>query len=151
MIEFRNTEKMVDWFAGLHANDEPLSIQWDDFFICLLAGLQQGRRVQLSGPAKSATKIFNKEFPGPYSSVWRLLAGALISVELTRLGTDSNDRPQVRAQISEFIDGDRLSSAGSERMNEYALGGFELLSERLQDRQADYASFVSLFQPIILP
>ena len=146
--DFKSSDGLRDWFNDLQKRDQPLEIQFDGYFLCLLLGLKYGRRVGLSN-IKTNT-FLSTGFPQRYSEASRLLSGVLISVEIERQGITFENKAAVQNIIETLIDGDQLSSVGHQRLNEYAHGGFDQLSEGFSNKQVSFADFFATYSPLLL-
>lgn len=150
-MSFRLRTDAERWFSELA--DHPGVLKFDLYYFCLMAGFAGIRRQPLSAIDKPA---FIDEFPSAYKLQQNLLLAGLIDAELRSLlgrGVTVQDKPSVHRKVSELLaatgSSTHLSSAGSARMNEYASGGFDLLSERLADKPRKLETFLRAYAKLI--
>lgn len=103
-------------------------LMFDAYYCCLLLGLDQARLGDAS--ALEPTNFFTG-YPDPYKGQAELVAGLLVDAEIRRLGIQPDDREDIERQMVRLLDlssPSRLSSAGDELLNLYAVSGFDRLT-----------------------
>lgn len=107
-----------------------LELQFDAYYICLLAGLKMGR--QDMNLSSSRTTDLVKEFPGPYRQRQYLILATVIEHHLRRQGVNFGNKEVVATQIAQITDAQdntRLSIEGFGIFNSYASGGFDVIKD----------------------
>jgi hypothetical protein len=110
--------------------ENPIQTQFDLYYLFLISGLGFGRSESLQS---ANTKDLVRNVTEPFIEYRHLLSGVLLCSELVNQGHEMN-REIVKRNVQSLIQADGqvfLSSRGIEAMNEYALGGFEEIRERL--------------------
>ena len=140
-MPFKLLKDAKPWFRDVR---EELSIDFDVYYFCLIAGLAAGRK-RLIVKGEDASDLV-QDFPGDYRSRGRLLVALLLTRELRSLGINFNERTVLHKEISKIIDplsASHLSAVGLEEMNKYSYGGFDVLTEWFEDRPR----FLEVFLP----
>jgi hypothetical protein len=141
-MPFRLRKDAREWFKGI--SDE-LSLDFDVYYFCLMAGLASGKKAFL--PANEATDLV-QDFPGDYRSRGRLIVALLLTRELRRMGIEFNERTALHSEIAKLIDplsSTHLSAAGMDEINHYAFGGFDVLADWFEDRPRHLETFLPQF------
>lgn len=138
------------WFV--HIKDQrPLETKFDIYYFCLMLGIARARK---SSPAdRSATTEFQKNFVKSYIPVQKLIIGLLIKAELQRLGIESTEKDQVYNLLSSLVDPEsqtKLTEAGINKLNEYASGGYDVLSEELPSKPYSVEEFLRSYRRLII-
>lgn len=110
--------------------ESPIQTQFDLYYLFLIAGLGFGRSESLQ---RESVKDLVRNVTEPFVEFRFLLAGILLCSELVNQGYEM-ERDVVKRSVQQLIQSDGqvfLSARGVETMNEYALGGFEEIRERL--------------------
>ena len=127
MARFRMRADAKNWFSQI-ADFEPFKVDFDLYYLCLMAGFASGRSTE-AGSATDLVDYFVEE----YKPASRFLIGLLVIAELNKSGIDVAERGPVRALFKRLVDPhspSQLTDEGMRRMNAYASGGYEYLSER---------------------
>ena len=106
------------------------SIQFDAYYLCLLAGIKTGR--QERDLASSQTTDMVKDFPGPYRARQYLILATVVEHHLRRQGVNFSDKKVVTKQIAQITDAQdstRLNGEGFRVFNTYASGGFDVIKD----------------------
>lgn len=106
------------------------ALQFDSYYLCLLAGLKTGR--QDRNLSASETTDLVRDFPGPYRERQYLILATVVEHHLRRQGVDLSNKRVVAAQISEITDprdNTRLNAEGFRLFNAYASGGFDVIKD----------------------
>lgn len=138
------------WFS--HIKDQrPLETKFDLYYFCLMLGFAAGRK---SSPSdRSDTTEFQKNFVKTYIPVQKLVIGLLINAELKRLGIDSTEKDLVYNLLTSLVDPEnqtKLTEAGINKLNEYASGGYDILSEELPSKPYTIEEFLRTYRTLIL-
>ena len=129
MFKLRNDANK--FFADLlKKKSEGFSIQFDAYYVCLMAGLKAGRQEKDLISSQSTDMV--KDFPGPYRQRQYLILATVVENHLRRQGVNFNDKKAVSKQIAQITDAQdntRLNSDGFSLFNSYASGGFDVIKE----------------------
>jgi hypothetical protein len=142
-MPFRLLKDARPWFKGI---EKELSLDFDMYYFCLMAGLAAGRK--RLGQGEEATDLA-QDFPGEYRSRGRVIVALLLTRELRSLGINFQERTTLHREISKLIDplsSAHLSAAGMEEMNRYSYGGFDVLTEWFEDRPRHLETFLPQFK-----
>jgi len=107
-----------------------MKIQFDFYYICLLAGFAHERIKTVEGDE------FLKSFPTDYTERRDQIIGTLLVTEIRRCGVDVNNKARVQELMLKLVKPDsqtRLSDEGEKLLNKYAEGGFSLIKEKFDD------------------
>lgn len=132
MAGFRLRTDAEAWFKEIEKSPH-IPAKFDLYYFCLMAGFASSRtnEAPLTG---SGSKEFVDYFIDDYKPASHLLIGLLVISEMKYRGIDVGEKPAVRALFKELVDATNgnhhLTDEGMKRMNSYASGGFEYLSER---------------------
>jgi hypothetical protein len=102
--------------------------QFDFYYLCLIMGLIKKELKENIG------EKFLDEFPSDYHAQREQILGLLISSEIERKGVDFDDRKKIEETMLKMVKPDsptRLSETGEKLVNQYAQGGFELISNKI--------------------
>lgn len=126
MAYFRLSKAAEKWFEQIYTVP-PFKVKWDMYYMCLVAGFASGRSSD-PGPATDLVERWVEE----YRPVSRLLIGLLVAAELKASKVPMTDSAMVKAEFRKLLDdssSNDLSDTGMKRMNAYASGGFDYLTE----------------------
>jgi len=130
--------------------DNPIKTQFDLYYMFLLVGLGKGKSANISGLGLSE---FIKHVTEPYQEYKYLLAGLLLSAELTHSGM-SLEKKMVQQKVLEMLRADSgtfLSNDANDLMNGYAYNGFEIVREAYGSVPANSHEFLIWFNEVMLP
>lgn len=152
-MSFRLRTDAEKWFSKI---ERDFTYKFDAYYFCLMAGFAAVRKSPLTSADKPA---FVDDFPGDYKLQQNLLLGGLIDAELRDLlgrGVTKEDRPVVEKTVARLVMASGASThlstgndGGATRMNEYASGGFDVLSERLGDGPHKLETFLRHYAKLI--
>ena len=140
-MPFRLRKDTRKWFRSI---EDEFDLDFDMYYLCLLAGLSQGVKEKMDNQADETTELVDS-FPGDYQSKGRLITSLFLSRELQALAVDFSDRERLHNEISRLVDSmspSRLTTEGMRRMNQYSYGGFEVLTEWFDDRPRSLEAFL---------
>lgn len=143
---FRMRKDSERWFRKI-ADQPPIKTKLDLFYLCLMAGLKFGQLDEVRD-ASDVYHRFTQEFEGSRQEIIALL----IVAELRREGLDFDDKSAVQTLISKYVTSDtpaNLTSAGFDKINSYASGGFNILSEHFEDGPHDVNVFLTRYSRMI--
>jgi hypothetical protein len=143
---FRLRKDAEKWFDEIYAVP-PFKVKWDMYYLCLMAGFASGRSSD-PGPAGDLVERWVEE----YRPVSRLLVGLLVASELKASKVPMGDTAQVKAEFKKLLEassGNDLSDLGVRRMNAYASGGFEFLSESRDQKPFSLEEFLISYPALI--
>lgn len=132
------------WFQNIRGKDKAISSQWDMYYLCLILGLISGRQGD-----DSKAKEFYRDFTDDYKSNQKTIIALFLTTELKSLKINPADRVNVETQINKYLDPEsssNLTSSAQKRMNQYAVGGYEVLTEEMEKPYLEHAFFVQYSQ-----
>ena len=144
MASFRLRTDAEQWFSEIESSAHIRS-KFDLYYFCLMAGFASGRSSEtlLTG---AGSKEFIDYFIDDYKPASRLLIGLLVIAEMKYKGIDVSEKAAVRALFKTLVDANNgnnnLTDEGMRRMNSYASGGFEYLSERRDTKPYSIEEFL---------
>jgi hypothetical protein len=145
-MHFRLRRDTQEWFKNI-SDQKPIETMFDLYYFCLMRGLASGRT---SVPAKRYPEYndFIDNFITTYRPYQRLIIGLLIRAELARFGISVAEKDDVRRLLLDFVDpttATNLTDKGVEQLNEYASGGFDYLTERLDSKPHHVEEFLRTY------
>jgi hypothetical protein len=136
MASFRLRNDAEKWFSEIERSPHVRS-KFDIYYFCLMAGFASGRASE-THLTSATSKEFIDYFIEDYKPASRLLIGLLVTAEMKYRGIDVSEKAAVRALFKELVDANNgnnhLTDEGMRRMNAYASGGFDYLSERRESK-----------------
>lgn len=151
MASFRLRIDAEKWFSEVERSPHIRS-KFDLYYFCLTAGLASGRsnETQLTG---AGSKEFIDYFIDDYKPASRLLIGLLVIAEMKHKGIDVSEKAAVRELFKSLVDANNgnshLTDDGMRRMNAYASGGFEYLSEQRDSKPFSIEEFIRDYVTIV--
>ena len=145
MASFRLRIDAEKWFSEIYPRSPHIRSKFDLYYFCLMAGFSSGRsnETQLTG---AGSKEFVDYFIDDYKPASRLLIGLLVIAELKYKGIDISEKAAVRSLFKALVDANNgsnnLTDEGMRRMNAYASGGFEYLSEKRETKPYSIEEFL---------
>ena len=124
-----------------------LKTDFDIYYLCLLFGLADGRIGDVDN-----TSDFIDHFESNYKSVSRLLIALLAMAEISRQGFNFESKSDVREIMTKLIDTDQstsLSGYGLGRFNQYASGGFDVLTESFESQPYHIEIFLQAYIKLV--
>jgi hypothetical protein len=146
MARFRMRNDARAWFSQI-ADFEHFKVDFDQYYLCLMAGLASGRSTE-GAPSTEIIEAFVEE----YKPASRFLIGLLVIAELKKGGIDVSERSAVRAQFKRLVNPqspNQLTEEGMRRMNAYASGGYDFLSERRETKPYSGEEFLRDYAQLI--
>jgi hypothetical protein len=144
MASFRLRTDAEKWFSEIERSAHVRS-KFDLYYFCLMAGFASGRasEAQLTS---TGSKEFIDYFIDDYKPASRLLIGLLVIAEMKYNGIDVGEKAAVRALFKQLVDANNgnnhLTEEGMKRMNAYASGGFDYLTERRDSKPYSVEEFL---------
>ena len=135
MAFFRLRNDAQTWFATI-GDRPPFKTKFDQFYFCLMTGLVTGRTSEQTQAGSGATDLVDY-FVEDYKAASRLLIALLLIAELKKQGIDLSEKAAVRNVFQQLISQQSpsyLTDDGVRRMNAYASGGYDYLSERRETK-----------------
>jgi len=149
MQPFRIREDALGWFKELYDRKE-FRINFDAFYFCFIAGIAARRKLTL--PQDETPELVNY-FPEHYNGARaNTLIALFLKSELDELGVAmgaKGEKRDVHAAIAKLVDYtslSKLSPDGVALFNQYAHGGFEVLTEWFDDRPRSLETFLRTFK-----
>ena len=139
------------WFSHIKDQKPYIETKFDLYYFCLMLGLASGEKHPVLG--KSDATEFQKNFVKAFIPVQKLIIGLLIKAELRRLGINTTEKDQVYDLLTEIVDPDsstKLTDAGITKLNEYASGGYDVLSEELPTKPYYVEDFLRSYRQLIV-
>lgn len=127
MARFRLRNDAKLWFGQI-ANFEHFKVDFDQYYLCLMAGFASGR----ASEGGASTEMTDR-FPEEYKPAASFLIGLLVVAELKKNHVDVSEKTAVRALFKRLVDPqspNQLTDFGGKRMNAYASGGYDYLAEQ---------------------
>ena len=125
------------WFSHIKDQKPYIETKFDIYYFCLMLGLAAGRKCPVTG--KSEATEFQKNFVKSYIPVQKLIIGLLIKSELRRLGINPTEKDSST----------KLTESGVTRMNEYASGGYDILSEEIPIKPYNVEDFLRTYTALL--
>jgi hypothetical protein len=149
--DFRLRQETKDWFSHIKDQKTIKFLDFDIYYLCLMMGFASSR---YSNPAKQISDYsdFISYFVQDYRPYQTLIIGLLLRAELSRLGIDINEKDEIRKLLLELVDPNtqtKLTDKAMDRMNEYASGGYDYLSEQLDSKPYHVEDFVTTYTKIL--
>src|ERR1700733_5634061 len=149
MQPFRIRQDALTWFKELYDRKE-FRINFDAFYFCFIAGIAARRKTAV--PLDETPELINY-FPDHYNGArMHTLIALFLKGKLEELGAamaEKGEKPDVDAAIAKLVDFaslSKLSDAGVAQFNQYAHGGFEVLTEWFDDRPRSLDTFLRAFK-----
>ncbi|WP_027168793.1 hypothetical protein [Mesorhizobium sp. WSM3224] len=146
MARFRIRKDAQAWFNKIE-DFEHFKVDFDQYYLCLMAGFASGRSND-SAPTTEMVDHFVKE----YKPASRFLIGLLVIAELNKSGIGVTERAAVRALFKRLVDPhspNQLTEEGMRRMNAYASGGYDYLSEKRETKPYSGEEFLRDYVQLI--
>jgi hypothetical protein len=129
-MHFRLRQDTQEWFKKI-SDKKPIDTMFDLYYFCVMLGLAANRT---SVPSKRCPEYsdFIDNFVSAYRPNQRIIIGLLIRAELGRFGISIDEKDEVSRLLLDLVDPNtqtNLTDTGIEKLNEYASGGFDYLSE----------------------
>lgn len=133
------------WFSHIK-EQAPIETKFDLYYFCLMMGFATGRT---SVPSqRSVVTEFQKNYVKAYIPAQKLITGLLIKSELKKYGVEATEKDQVYNILSEIIDPDtstKLTETGLNKLNEYASGGYDVMSEEFPTKFYSVEEFLRAY------
>lgn len=145
---FRIKRDAKKWFKDVTGSG-PLSLDFDIWYLCLMAGLASGRKVDV--PVAETSELVDY-FPGKFESRGRVIVAAFIGRELAQRGIKMTERKALHTAIAGLVSPrspSHLSDEGMHEINRYAHGGFDYLVENFDDRPRTLDTFLPIYKQLI--
>ena len=137
------------WFSHIK-DQEPIETKFDLYYFCLMMGFATGRT---SAPLqRSEVTEFQKNYVKAYLPVQKLITGLLIKSEFKKYGVEATEKEQVYKILTEIIDPDsstKLTEVGLNKLNEYASGGYDVMSEEFPSKFYSVEEFLRAYTLIL--
>lgn len=146
MARFRMRNDARGWFKQI-SDFEHFKTDFDQYYLCLMAGFASGRSNETG-----ATTEMVEHFVEDYKEASRFLIGLLVMAELKRAGIEIFERESVREMFKRLVDPhspNQLTDEGMRRMNAYASGGYDYLSEQRETKPYSGEEFVRDYAQLI--
>ena len=143
---FKIRKDAETWFRKI-ADKPPIKTKFDLYYMCLMLGIKNGRLDSVA----DGSDVYLK-FPQEYEGSRFLVIGLLIAAEMKREGLDFSDRELVQEMLARYVATDvpaNLSAEGFKKANSYASGGFDVLSNAIQDSPEDVNVFLALYTKLM--
>lgn len=139
MARFRMRNDARSWFKQI-ADFEHFKTDFDQYYLCLMAGFASGRTNE-SGTTTEMVENFVED----YKEASRFLIGLLVMAELKKAGIEIFERDAVRDMFRRLVDPhspNQLTDEGMRRINAYASGGYDYLSEQRETKPFSGEEFI---------
>ena len=146
MADFRILKDAKTWFKDIYSKEEGLTIDFEIYYFCLMAGLAIGKkRADLT---TNETSELVQHFPGRYKEKGKLIVSLFLARYLASLGVTLTDKKTAHNQISKLISPTSpsyLSDEGMKELNKYAAAGYEEIIGWFEERPRTLESFLRTF------
>jgi hypothetical protein len=145
-MHFRVRQDAESWFK--HVKDaKQMKTMFDRYYLCFVLGIASGRK---STPEEKCDKVSDivDYFVTEYRPYQRLIIGLLVRAELTRCGIAVNEKTDVTNFLMEYVDPSsptQMTDAAMVKMNEYASGGFDYLTEKITVQPYSIEDLLSMY------
>lgn len=139
---FRRSEQVDKWFGSISGKG-PFSTRFDEWYVCMLAGLMNGK---MATPPDAKDLI--GDFTADYQPSRRIILGLLVVAEMKRHEISGSDRDDIQKLLDTLIDPDsqsKLTDEGFDRLNKYSYGGFCFLQESYPEKPSSPEDFLQYF------
>jgi hypothetical protein len=146
MAAFRIREDAYTWLSNVEKTLPGGSI-FDLFYFCAIAGLVSGRSASASDPT-GPTREMVDYFVNDYKASKSIILAMLVVAELKRSKVQFHEEVEVRDLFRELVGGvsdSDLTEEGTRRLNAYASGGYEFLSDSIEQKPQSSEEFLRLF------
>lgn len=151
MADFRLRKDAETWFSEIEKSRH-LKSKFDIYYFCLMIGLASGRTNDPKASGSTSKEIIGY-FIDDYKAASRLLLGLLVTTEMKYRGIGPSEKAAVRELFKELVDAENgnhnLTDAGMKRMNAYASGGFDYLSEKRDAKPYHFEDFIRDYTSLI--
>lgn len=147
-MSFKMRAEVDEWFAKVVHVKGATAPKFDAYYFCLMMGFAVGRAEE-----PTTASEFVDYFVNDYSPAQSTIIGMLIAAEAKLVGVDLGDRVAIRGLLLNYVSPKApaaLTSAGFDRLNSYANGGFNEIVSRYPDvRPWSAADFLQWYLPIV--
>lgn len=146
MARFRMRNDARTWFKQI-ADFEHFRTDFDQYYLCLMSGFASGRSNETG-----TTSEMVENFVEDYKEASRFLIGLLVMAELKKAGIEIFERDSVRDMFKRLVDPhspNQLTDEGMRRMNAYASGGYDYLSEQRETKPYSGEEFLRDYAQLI--
>ena len=135
-------------------NKNFIKSNWDSYYILLMVGLAQKRKRKLSTKKDESFVEATSDFVKPFDAEKEHIISLLLVREMQELGISINEKnkDEVETRISSFLDTNNSSNLTPESvdlMNQYANGGYEVLSQLFPEKPEDVNLFFVKFRELV--
>lgn len=130
-MSFHIPTRARKFFQVVTERNQRKYLMFDSWYICALIGLRERRLGSLEDVEGDA---FLPSYPDDYRLQADYIAGLLIDAEIERNRVDVSRKTDVEQQMILLLEPSQptgLSVKGSELLNRYAAGGFEVIEDRM--------------------
>ena len=139
---FKRSSEADKWFSKIEKT-EPFKTILDQWYVCCLVGLLTAKFENPYKPIDAAQKL-----PSNFDASKRILIGLLILAEINRTGIEYGDHDSLQRLLNRLIESEsaaKLTDEGYEKLNEYAYGGFLVLSEAYGEKPNSTEEFLVVY------
>lgn len=142
---FRLRQDAELWFSNIF--EKPIDTKFDIYYLCLMLGLATGK----FSNNKEGTEFIDY-FITDYASHQTLIIGLLVITELHKRGIEIKERNEISNVFKEFIDTatrTSLTDNAIEKLNGYASGGYEYLTEKIDTKPHHVEEFLITYHSLL--
>ena len=150
-MAFRLRQDVDDWFNQIR-EQKPIETKFDLYYLCLMLGFATGRSSSPSARCERVSEGFVDNFVKDYRPYQRLIIGLLLTAELHSLGVTLGESDFVRKKLLELVDPaspTNLTEVGMTKLNEFASGGFDYLTERVDSKPYHVEEFLQTYARLL--
>ncbi len=151
-MAFSIPRKSKDWFKNIQSrkgSGTGFELDFDIYYFCLMCGLAKPRKESLSN---SETTEIIQSFPNEYQGNRHFIVALFVKKELERLGVSLKERKALDNQLKILISPTSptsLSDQGMKELNQYANGGFKVLTEHFPEPPRTLDNFLIGFYKLM--
>jgi hypothetical protein len=123
---------------------------FQSYYFCLMAGLAARRKAAAALTADTVELI--DYFPKDFVPTSHLVVALFLRKEIEQYNVSMDERDQVYGIVNRLIDSRApscLSDQGFADMNKYAFAGFDILSERFDDKPRSLEMFMIMYHRLV--
>lgn len=146
MARFRIRGDARKWFKEI-ADFEHFNTDFDQYYLCLMAGFASNRSDETG-----TTVELVENFPEDYKEASFFLIGLLVVAELKSSGINIAEKEAVRERFRDLVDpssSNQFTDVGMRRLNAYASGGFDYLTEIRETKPFSGEEFIRDYVQLI--
>jgi hypothetical protein len=137
----------VKWFSNISKGKGAIKTDFDLYYFCLIIGMAGGRMGDTAD-----TKQIVQDFVSDYEDSKRLIGALAFYADLNQLGVSLSERSAVQAKVCGHFVADNanyLTDDALKKMNKYASGGYNLLTEKIDAKPHHLEHFLMRYCSVL--